>query len=79
MSKKKKGDTSARYDEAAVAKIVKFMKNHNNVETKAEFGCSTHFAGALRKKHKVGFPESNVRPTIKQALKKDGKKKKSLL
>jgi hypothetical protein len=73
QAKKKFG--AKRYDEDAIKKIVAFMKTgKTNEETKAKFGCSAHFAGDVRAKHKVPFPESSKpKPPVK-AKKPAGKK-----
>lgn len=77
--KKKKQNTAVRYDKAARKKIGKFLESHSNADAKKEFGCTAHFAGALRKQLKIDPFEGGGRKTIKQALGKGKKKKKSLL
>jgi hypothetical protein len=65
-----------RYDDAKIKKMVAFLKGHTNQEVKEEFGCSAHYAGKLRKKHKIALPESS-RVIGKPAKKASGKKGKS--
>lgn len=47
----KKLNMPARFaaDKTLRPKILAFLKTHNNSQAKAEFGCSAHFAGSLRK------------------------------
>lgn len=55
MSKNTEKPTARRYDEAARAKIVAFIKSgKTNQEAKAKFGCTAHFAAKLRKE--AGLP-----------------------
>lgn len=74
----KKAFGAKRYDEDTVKKIVAFLKAGNtNTETKAKFGCSAHFAGDIRAKFKVPFPEkSKPKPPVKKTVAKAKKGKK---
>lgn len=84
MSKNKaKKSNAVRYDEAARKKIGKFIETHTNADAKKEFGCTAHFAGALRKELKIDPVGSTKRQTISKTLGKGKGKakaaKKSLL
>ena len=51
--------TARRYDDAARTKIVDFLKTgKTNLEAKAKFGCTAHFAAKLRE-------EAGIAPTAK--------------
>lgn len=72
---KSPGPTAVRYDEKAIARIVSFLKKgHSNVEAKAEFGCSAHFAGRIRAKFKIPFPEKPETKAVKAVKGTKGKK-----
>lgn len=73
----KKAFGAKRYDEDTVKKIVAFLKAGNtNTETKAKFGCSAHFAGDIRAKFKIPFPEkSKPKPPVKKPVAKAAKGK----
>lgn len=70
-----------RYDEATIKSIVAFLKGHTNLEVKAKFKCSSHFAGDLRRKFKIDLPErskiipSKGKKTTKPAKGKTKKRK----